>query len=96
MLTTWFPPIGRITRQNTPDRIAQDPARPNPIDETTIAPSVIRSMFPHRRSRRSHRFRRESACDVSSAATSYPHIRPEAGARTQPYQTVVGIAIARE
>jgi hypothetical protein len=33
---------------------------------------------------------------VSSAATSYPHIRPEAGARTQPYQTVVGIAIARE
>jgi hypothetical protein len=47
MLTTWFPPIGRITKQNTPDRIAQDPARPNPIDETTIAPSVIRSMSPH-------------------------------------------------
>ena len=45
MFTMWFPPIGRITRENTPDRIAQDPARPNPIDETTIAPSVIRSMF---------------------------------------------------
>jgi hypothetical protein len=38
MFTTLLLPIGCITRHNTPDRIARDPARPNPIDETNIAP----------------------------------------------------------